>query len=85
MVLKAINWGIPFTARPKALRFDYKTSFPNVANRIKQNGFSGASTVAGRDHAIAVLYLQKRHEDAKGNITAKRVGTMVVRFGKSTE
>ena len=82
---KAINWGIPFTARPKALRFDYKTSFPNAANRIKQNGFSGASTVAGRDHAIAVLYLQKRHEDAKGNITAKRVGTMVVRFGKSTD
>lgn len=38
---KAINWGIPFTARPKALRFDYKTSFPNAANRIKQNGFSG--------------------------------------------
>ena len=66
------------------MRFDYKTSFPNAANRIKQNGFSGASTVAGRDHAIAVLYLQKRHEDAKGNITAKRVGTMVVRFGKST-
>ena len=32
---KAINWGIPFTARPKALRFDYKTSFPNAANRIK--------------------------------------------------
>ena len=81
---KAINWGIPFTARPKALRFDYKTSLPNVANRIKQNGFSGASTVAGRDHAIVVLYLQKRHEDAKGNITAKRVGTMVVRYGKST-
>ena len=69
---------------PKALRFDYKTSLPNVANRIKQNGFSGASTVAGRDHAIVVLYLQKRHEDAKGNITAKRVGTMVVRYGKST-
>ena len=63
---KAINWGIPFTARPKALRFDYKTSLPHAANRIKQNGFSGASTVAGRDHAIAVLYLQKRHEDAKG-------------------
>lgn len=82
---KAINWGIPFTARPKALRFDYKTSLPHAANRIKQNGFSGASTVAGRDHAIAVLYLQKRHEDAKGNITAKRVGTMVVRFGKSTD
>lgn len=43
---KAINWGIPFCQRPKALRFDYKTSLPNVANRIKQNGFSSASIVA---------------------------------------
>ena len=81
---KAINWGIPFTARPKAVRLDYKTYMPNVAHRIKQTGFSSASTVAGRDYAIAVLYLQKRHEDAQGNITAKRVGTMVVKYGKST-
>ena len=81
---KAINWGIPFTARPKALRFDYKTLLPNVANRIKQNGMGGSSTVAGRDYAVAVLFLQKRHEDAQGNITAKRVGTMVVKYSKST-
>ena len=81
---KAINWGIPFTQRPKALRFDYRTLLPNAANRIKQNGFSGASTVAGRDYAIAVLFLQKRHEDANGNITAKRVGTVVVKYSKST-
>lgn len=81
---KAINWGIPFTARPKAVRFDYKAFMPNVDYRIKQTGFSSASTVAGRDYAIAVLYLQKRHEDAQGNITAKRVGTMVVKYGKST-
>lgn len=53
---------------------------PTVSNRMD----SVCSTVAGRDHAIVVLYLQKRHEDAKGNITAKRVGTMVVRYGKST-
>ena len=73
---KAINWGIPFTHRPKAVRFDYKTLLPNSATRIKQNGFSSASKVAGRDYAVAILYLQKRHEDAHGNITAKRVGTM---------
>lgn len=81
---KAINWGIPFTARPKALRYDYKTLLPNAANRIKQNGFSSASTVAGRDYAVTVLFLQKRHEDAKGNITATRVGTCVVKYSKST-
>lgn len=81
---KAINWGIPFTHRPKAVRFDYKTLLPNSATRIKQNGFSSASKVAGRDYAVAILYLQKRHEDAHGNITAKRVGTMVVKYSKST-
>jgi len=81
---KAINWGIPFTARPKAVRYDYKTLLSNSPTRIKQNGFSGASTVAGHDYAVTVLYLQKRHEDAKGNITAKRVGTMVVKYGKSS-
>lgn len=81
---KAINWGIPFTARPKALKYDYKTLLSSSPTRIKQNGFSGASTVAGHDYAVTVLYLQKRHEDAKGNITAKRVGTMVVKYGKSS-
>lgn len=81
---KAINNGIPFTQKPKALRFDYAVKAPGNANRIKMTGFSSKSTVAGKDYAIAVLYLQKRHEDSKGNITAKRVGTMVVKYGKST-
>lgn len=82
--VKALNWGIPFKFRPKAVRFDYRVHVPGSKNRIKQTGFSKASTVAGPDYCIAVLYLQKRHEDAKGNITAKRVGTMVVKYGKST-
>lgn len=82
--VKALNWGIPFKFRPKAVRFDYRVHVPGSKNRIKQTGFSKASTVAGPDYCIAVLYLQKRHEDARGNITAKRVGTMVVKYGKST-
>ena len=81
---KAINWGIPFTARPKALRYDYKTLLSTSPTRIKQNGFSSASTVQGHDYAVTLLYLQKRYEDAQGNITAKRVGTVVVKYGKST-
>ncbi len=81
---RALNWGIPFTARPKALRFDYRVSVPNVGHRIKMTGFSGKSVVSGRDYAVAVLYLQKRHEDSKGRITAKRVGTVVVKYGHST-
>ena len=82
--VKALNWGIPFKFRPKAVRFDYRVHVPGSKNRIKQTGFSKASTVAGPDYCIAVLYLQKRHEDARGNITAQRVGTMVVKYGKST-
>ena len=82
--VKALNWGIPFNLRPKAIRFDYRVQVPGNKNRIKQNGFSKVSTVVGPDNCIAVLYLQKRHEDAKGNITAQRIGTMVVKYGKST-
>ena len=81
---KAINWGVPFHQRPKALRYDYRTLLSDSPTRIRQNGFSSASTVAGHDYAVTVLYLQKRTEDSKGNITAKRVGTMVVKYGKST-
>lgn len=81
---KALNWGIPFTRRPKALRFDYRVQVPGTKTRIRQNGFSKATTVSGQDYCIAVLYLQKRHEDANGNITAQRVGTVVVKYGKST-
>ena len=81
---KALNWGIPFTLRPKALRFDYRVQVPGSKTRIRQNGFSKATTVAGPDYCIAVLYLQKRHEDANGNITAQRVGTLVVKYGKTT-
>ena len=80
----ALHLGVPFTLRPKALRFDYRVRVPGSKNRIRQNGFSKATTVAGPDYCIAVLYLQKRHEDAHGNITAKRVGTMVVKYGRST-
>ncbi len=81
---KAMNWGIPFTHRPKALRYDYQVKLSGASNRIKMTGFSGKSTVAGKDYPITVFLLQKRYEDSKGNITAKRVGTVVVRYGKTT-
>lgn len=82
--VKSINWGIPFTERPKALRFDYKVETPGTPNRVKQTGFSKKSTVPGKDYALALLLLQKRTEDPSGKITAKRVGTMVVKYGKTT-
>ena len=81
---KALNWGVPYTQRPKAIRFDYRTALSAETNRIKQTGFSKAQTIAGRDCATALLILQKRTEDANGNVSALRVGTMVVEYNKST-
>ena len=82
--VKAMNCGIRFNQRPKALKFDYRVYITNAANRIKLNGFSKQKTVSGKDCATAVLLLQKRTEDKNGNITAKRVGTVVVKYSRST-
>lgn len=83
--VRALNWGVPFTKRPKAIKYDYKISVPGNPNRIKMTGFGGKSTVEGPDLCTTVVYLQKRTEDSEGNVTAKRVGTMVVTYGKSTK
>ncbi len=82
--MSKISVGIPYTKRPKALKFDYKYEAAPDENRIKETGFSRTRTVAGRDMADGVCYLQKRWEDADGNIHALRVGTMRVRFTEST-
>lgn len=79
-----LNCGIPFTQRPYALRYDYKIAAAEAPNRIRQTGFGAKSEVKGKDKAIAILLLQKRSEDAAGNITAKRVGTMVITYSAST-
>lgn len=81
---KAMNSGIAFTKRPKALMFDYCVKTTGEKTRVKQTGFSKKKIVEGQDYAIAVLTLQKRTEDKDGNITAKRIGTVAVRWGKST-
>ena len=54
-------------------------------NRIRATGFSKITDVAGKDFPAAILLLQKRWEDADGNIFAKRVGTMVVRYYTTTD
>lgn len=79
-----LNAGLKFTKRPKAIVFDYKTHIVS-GNRIRQNGITKGNTVKGQDMADCILYLQKRWEDANGNIYAKRVGTMVHRFSTSTD
>lgn len=83
--MSKMNMGIAFTKRPRALKFDYKVQLSDSPNRIRQTGFSKVSTVAGKDMAECVVILQKRTEDAHGNITAKRIGTMVKRFDANTK
>lgn len=80
---KALNSGVKFTSRPKAIRYDYKVQMSGEPNRIRQTGFSRKSTVPGQDCAIMTCLLQKRTEDANGNIIAKRVGTAVIRYSKT--
>ncbi|WP_102408654.1 PCMD domain-containing protein [Parabacteroides bouchesdurhonensis] len=76
--------GVPFTKRPKALRFDYKVKAAPEKNRVRSTGFSRKSVVEGQDSIAVILLLQKRWEDKEGNIYAKRVGTMVQRYTAST-
>lgn len=76
----ALNSGVPFTSRPKAIRYDYKVQMSGQPDRIRQTGFSRKSVVPGQDCAIMTCLLQKRTEDSDGNIIAKRVGTAVIRY-----
>ena len=76
--------GVPFSKKPKALRFDYKVKAAPEKNRVRSTGFSRKSTVAGQDSLAVILLLQKRWEDAEGNVYSKRVGTMVQRYSEST-
>ena len=76
--------GVPFSKKPKALRFDYKVKAAPEKNRVRSTGFSRKSTVAGQDSLAVILLLQKRWDDAEGNVYSKRVGTMVQRYTEST-
>ena len=78
------NVGMPFTKRPKAIMFDYKVKVVK-GDRIRQNGITKGKTVKGQDMADCVLYLQKRWEDAEGNLYARRIGTTIVRWNKDTD
>lgn len=79
-----IDFGVPFTKRPKALLFDYKARISEenwvwyakgMAKPRKQQGI--------HDEAEAYVYLQHRWEDEKGNVHAVRVGTGYERITKS--
>jgi len=82
--MSKMNAGIPFKRRPKALKFDYKYYSPG-GERIRETGFSRRQTISGKDMGQVTCLLQKRWEDAEGNIHALRVGTMRQRFSQNTD
>lgn len=82
---KMLQMGVPFTKKPIAVQFDYKVKMSDRENRIRATGFSKITDVAGKDYPAVILMIQKRWEDAKGNIYAKRIGTMINYYYSSTD
>ncbi|MDD3033810.1 MAG: PCMD domain-containing protein [Bacteroidales bacterium] len=68
--IKKLNHGISFTQRPKAVQFSYKYKVGQNRSRVCY----GSSPVKGSDKGEFCMILQKRWEDNKGNVYAKRVG-----------
>ena len=77
-----MEMGVPFSRRPKALRYDYKVEIPEGARRMRATGTS-SKQLEGSDNAEVYILLQRRWEDSEGNIYAKRVGTGRGRYGPS--
>lgn len=80
-----LGTGIPFTGKPAAVRFDYKVKLSGETERVRMTGFGKKSVVEGTDLPEVNVFLQKRWEDADGNIYARRIGTMVVRYRHDTD
>lgn len=78
-----MSMGMPYTKKPDCLVFDYKVDMPKTNSRIKSTGFSAKKTLPGRDNAEVYVLLQRRWEDAKGNLYAHRIGTGRERYNKS--
>ena len=74
-----MHWGTPFTRRPKALVFDYKSAMPNKGTVTKCK-ITSHKTIPGDDAHEVTFILQKRWEDKDGHIHALRVGTAMTRI-----
>lgn len=79
-----MDWGIPFTKRPKAVVLNYKSKIPNTGKLVKGTTFRTIE-FDGYDPAEILFILQYRWEDAKGNIHAKRVGTAMYHVDQTSE
>ncbi|MDE6484822.1 MAG: PCMD domain-containing protein [Duncaniella sp.] len=80
-----MEMGVPYAKRPSAVVFDYKVDMPDVNTRVKSTGFGSKKTIPGHDNAVVFMFLQRRWEDADGNLHAKRVGTAGRLFTKGSD
>lgn len=80
----SMDWGKPFTGKPRAIVVDYNALIRNSGTLTKGTTFKTQS-FPGHDAAEVTLLLQKRWEDEQGNIHAKRVGTAVYHISKSSQ
>lgn len=80
-----MEMGMPYTKRPKYLSLDYKVDMPMTDTRVKSTGFGPKKTIPGRDEAVVFIMLQRRWEDAAGNIHAARVATGGEKFKNGSE
>lgn len=78
-----MDWGIPFTRRPKAILMDMNAIVPNTGILTKGTT-SKRVDFEGYDHPEIMFVLQHRWEDEQGNIHAYRVGTAAGRIKEST-
>ncbi len=78
-----MHWGAPFTGRPTALVFDYRSAMPNKGTVTKCK-ITSHKTMPGDDAHEVTLVLQKRWEDKDGRIHALRVGTAMTHIEKPT-
>ena len=77
-----IDFGVKFTKSPAYLMFDYKVKISPERTVLDAKGSGDPKVIAGHDEAQAYVILQRRWEDANGNIFAERVATGYERFDK---
>ncbi len=81
--MSKMDAGVPFTRRPKAIKFDYKIQLSDQP--LIHEGTGKKKVLEGKDMCEAFILLQKRWEDSKGNIHAQRVGTMWTYFSEDCD
>ena len=79
----AIDMGMPFTKRPKALMLDYKAKINPNGQIVFANATSKVKNMPGQDYGQIVLVLQHRWEK-NGHVYAYRVGTATEYIKQST-